>query len=171
MIFHSVNLFFGAYISGMITRTGFIYATEWLFFSNIFDVEEIIFLIISIITMIAIGFYFTRYFILSANNNLVILPKIRIFYFISKVLLPWLTGVVLLYFLNFPNNPPELVLLLAVSFLMIIPVFFNYNSFRNINIELVNKEGKEFVGWIYILALVLFLGFYRIVLFNGFSFG
>lgn len=171
LIFHSLNLFFGAYIIGVITRTGFIYTTEWLFFSNIFDVEEILFMIISIITLLIVGFYFTRYFILSANNNLLISSKIKIFYLFVKVFLPWLTGVLFLYGLNYPNNPPELILLLGVSFLMIVPMFFNYNSIQNKNIGLRDKEGLEFVGWIYILAAVLLLGLYRIVLFYGVSFG
>ncbi len=171
MIFHAMNLFFGAYIIGVITRTGFIYTTEWLFFSNIFDVEEILFMIISIITLIIIGYYFTRYFILSSNSNTIILPKIRFFYIVTRVLLPWLTGVLSLYFLNYPNNPPELILLLSVSFLMIIPAFANLNSIQNKRIVLRIREDKEYIGWIYILGAACLLAFYRIVLFNGVSFG
>jgi len=171
LIFHAMNLFFGAYIIGVITRTGFIYTTEWLFFSHIFDVEEILFMIISIITLIIIGFYFTRYFILSSNSKTIILPKTRFFYMIAKVFLPWLTGIISLYFLNYPNNPPELILLLSVSFLMIIPAFVNLNSIQNKQIVLRIKEDKEYIGWIYILGAACLLAFYRIVLFNGVSFG
>lgn len=173
LIFHALNLFFGAYIIGVITRTGFIYTTEWLFYSHIFDVEEILFMIISIATLLIFGFYFTRYFLLSANNNLIISPKVRVFYLLARVLFPWVLGIGILYALNYPNNPPELMLLLAVSFLMIIPMFFNYNSIQNKGVKLKSKdeEEKEFVGWIYILLALLLLGFYRFVFFNGVSFG
>ena len=50
-------------------------------------------------------------------------------------------------------------------------MFFNYNSISNKNIELRKKQGAEFIGWVYIVMVILMLAFYRIVLFNGVSFG
>jgi len=170
MIFHALNMFFGAYIVGVITRTGFIYTSEWLFLSNIFDVEEIIFMISAIMILLILGFYFPKYILLSASNNVIIDPRIRFFYMVFKVLLPWLSGFGLLYLLNFPNNPPELILLIGVSFLMIFPTMVTFNSIKNREIKIWNEKNKESLGWIYIIIAILLLGLYRFILYNGVSF-
>ncbi len=170
VFFHGMNLFFGAYISGVITRTGFVYTTEWLFYSRVFDVEEIIFVIVSIITLIATGFYLSRNFILATPSITVIHPRLRLFYMLAQVLLPWFLGTAILYFINFPNNPPELMLLYATSVLMIIPVMTNFNSPGNKAIKVVlNKQGVR-PGWIYIGLIIVALVFIRMVVFYGITF-
>ena len=40
---NGMNFFFGSYIAGFLTRADFIYASEWLFMSQMFDAEEIVF--------------------------------------------------------------------------------------------------------------------------------
>lgn len=168
--FHGINLFFGAYISGVITRTGFVYATEWIFYSQVFDVEEIIFVIISIITLLVVGFYLARKFILSAGMLELVNPKVRLFYMLATVLLPWLFGSGILYLINYPNNPPELLLIYAASVLMVIPAMTNYNSLGNRAIKLVfNKQGVR-IAWLYILACLVLLLVVRIIIYNGVSF-
>lgn len=165
---HGFNMFFGAYISGMITRTGFIYTTEWLFFSNIFDVEEIIFLIFSIIGLIIIGVYSTRQFILASNSPDIIQPRLRFFYILAQVFLPWLVGNGIILMLNFPNNPPEFMLLIASSGLMVLPAFTNFNTLDNQMIKTRRFPLK--IAWIYILIMIVLVFIIRMILFNGINF-
>ena len=165
---HGFNLFFGAFIVGVITRTGFVYTTEWIFYSSVFDVEEIIFMISSVVGLIIIGVYTTRQFILAANSPELIPPRLRFFYILAQVFLPWLFGNLLLYLINYPDNPPELLLLYAASALMILPAFTNFNTLDNQMIK-VNRN-RMHVAWIYIIISIGLIVFIRLVVFNGISF-
>ena len=168
MALHGFNLFFGAYIVGVITRTGFVYTTEWIFFSSVFDVEEIVFMIISIISLIIIGVYSTRQFIMAANSPDLVQPKLRFFYVLAQVFFPWLLGNLVLYLINYPNNPPELLLLYAASALMILPAFTNFNTMDNQMIKV--SRNRMHVAWIYIGISIGIIAFVRLVVFNGISF-
>ncbi|MCB2220925.1 MAG: hypothetical protein KQI35_11065 [Bacteroidetes bacterium] len=170
MLFHSLNLFFGAYIVGVITRTGFVYATEWLFYSQVFDVEEIIFVIISVILLLVSGFYFTRKFLIATNRPALVDAKIRLFYMFAMVLFPWIMGLGVLLIMNYPYNPPELLLLYSTTLLMIVPTMTNFNSPGNKAIKvMLHKQGVH-LGWIYILLTIAALAFIRIYAFDGIAF-
>ena len=171
IIFHGLNSFFGAYIAGVITRTGFVYTTEWLFLSNVFDVEEIIFLIVSIIVLITSGVFFTRLHLTSASSSALIERKTRIYFIIGQVLLPGLIGVAVLFGINYPKNPPELLILYSASLLMILPVLTNYNTASNEKVSRFSKNTRVSIGWIYILLVIVLLVFLRSGLFSGVSFG
>ena len=167
----SFSLFFGAYISGAVTRTGFIYASEWLFLNNIFDVKEIIFIILSVVALIIIGIMLTKAFLESSHSRALIEPRIRILYILSAVIFPVAVGVLILIALNFPNNPTELLLLYLSPLLISIVTIFRYNviSLQNISIMKINK--KYHISLIYILLLVILIAVFRIVLFKGITFG
>jgi len=170
MIFHAFNLFFGAYIAGVITRTGFVYTTEWLFYSNVFDVEEIIFLIVSVVALLIAGYYLSRQFLVSAITPASINKEYRLYYVLAQVLLPWIIGNSLLILINFPNNPPELLVLYAVSVLMVIPVMSVYNAPSIQQIKIPGARNKVRMGWIYFVIAALLVYFIREVLHQGISF-
>jgi hypothetical protein len=170
ILFHSINLFFGAYIAGVITRTGFVYTTEWIFYSQVFGVEEIIFLIVSIIILIISGFFLTRHFLFGTCSPALIEPKIRIFYILAQVLIPWVVGLGVLTLINYPRNSPELIILYFASALMIIPIGFTFNSIDNQMIRLeLRKKGSQ-VGWIYFILLIVGLVIMRLIIYKGINF-
>lgn len=171
LVFHAFNMFFGSYIVGVITRTGFIYTTEWLFLSDVFDTEEIVFLIVSIVVLVIIGYFSTKHFISATNSSPILEPKLRLHYLISIALLPWFLGNSVLYFLNFPHNPFELSLLYLVSILMIIPIFTNYNSLLIQMIKLPQLSTKSKYGWIYIIVTIIVVISIRLIIFKGIKFG
>ncbi|MCD4735187.1 MAG: hypothetical protein K8R53_04030 [Bacteroidales bacterium] len=168
---HAFNLFFGAYIVGVITRTGFIYTSEWLFLSNVFDVEEIVLLIISIIVLIIIGYFGTRHILTASTSNSAIEPKFRVFYLIFQVLIPWLLGTTILYFMNAPNNPSELLLQYASSLLIIVPVLVNYNSLSFQKLKIVKTPRKTKIRWIFLILLGALIILIKMTLTGGLSFG
>lgn len=168
--FHAFNLFFGSYISGVLTRTGFIYTSEWLFISNMFDVEEIIFMVISIVVLLIIGYFATKQFLHSASSARLIEPKYRTLFILSQVVIPWFIGNLVLYFSNSPNNPIELALLYVTSVLMIIPVLAGYNitSLQRFNLLHTSHEGKT--GWVFLFILAGLIITIKIFLTKGISF-
>jgi hypothetical protein len=170
LIFHGVNQFFGAYISGVITRTGFVYTTEWLFYSRIFGIQEILLVIVSVLVLVGFGLYSTKQFILAANANQLIDPAIRQVFILAQVFLPWLVGYLIIFLSNLPHNPPELLLLYLASFLMILPVFFNFNSSSNRYIKLQFQEKKLKVNIINLLVFTASLVLIRLFIYPGISF-
>ncbi|MCD4697991.1 MAG: hypothetical protein K8S16_17340 [Bacteroidales bacterium] len=170
IIFHGLNFFFGAYISGVITRTGFVYTTEWIFLSTVFDTEEIAFVILSAIALLSAGIYSTKLHIMAVTSRNMIEPKVRLYLVLSQVLFPGITGALVLFFLNYPSNPPELLMLYAISFLMLFPVLTNYNSPSNLNIKKYLKTNRVKTAWIYIILTIMMLIFIRLVIFEGVSF-
>lgn len=170
LIFHAFNMFFGAYVIGVITRTGFIYTSEWIFLSNVFDVEEIVFMIICLFTLALFGYLSTRQFIYAANSEIIIEHKLRLYYLISMVLLPWIFGNLILYFMNYPRNPIELVLFYLISSLMIIPVFTNFNSLSIKMVKIPNLSGPVKFGWIYIFLTIVAIILIRSFVYYGIRF-
>lgn len=171
LIFHSFNLFFGSYIVGVVTRTGFIYTSEWLFLSNVFDVEEIVLLIISIVVLIIAGYYSTRHIIMATVSNDMIEPKRRVFYIIFQLLIPWFLGNLGLFIMNAPNNPSELVFLYFTSLLIIIPVFSNFNTTTFQQIRVLRTPKRITVRWVFLAAVIALMILARVGLNRGISFG
>ncbi|MBN3035306.1 MAG: hypothetical protein JW861_06945 [Bacteroidales bacterium] len=171
IVIHFLNNFFGAYISGVITRTGFIYTSEWLFLSNILDTEEILFLIISVVALIVVGYFSTRHFLSTASMEALVVPKNRQFFLLGRVLIPWIFGNLILVAINMPNNPGELLILYLTSVLVVVPVFTNYNqpSLGLIRLGRTTRLGRP--AWLYILITAGALALLRFGLANGVSFG
>jgi hypothetical protein len=168
--FHAFNLFFGAYIVGVITRTGFIYTSEWLFLSNIFDVEEIVLMIVSIVVLLIAGYFSTKQFLFASDSAEIIEPRFRVLYLMTKVLIPWLSGTLILYGVNIPKNPLELVMLYGTSSLIVIPIFTNYNTTTMQMLKFPHAHRKFRIGWVYILVTVIALFATRLLLRSGISF-
>jgi hypothetical protein len=170
LVIHLFNSFFGAYIVGVVTRTGFIYTSEWLFLSNVFDVEEIIFMIISFVILIILGYYGTKHILTIAANQEILESRYRVFYIINKALVPVIIGTTVLFFMNFPNNPAELILYYSTVILVIIPMFTNYNSMQNSDIRPIRNDNRPHFGWMYLAITIIAVVLFRIIFEEGISY-
>ena len=162
-------MFFGAYIAGFFTRTEFIYASEWIFMSNIFDVEEIIFVIISFIMLLVIGRIATPLFLLSSGSVTMLKPGFRLFFIISHVLLPWLTGTFIFFLITLPNYYIPLIIKTITPGLVVLPTLFLFDSVRYESIHRSGIINHNYFRWSIIIAVVAMLFFYRVVLSFGWS--
>lgn len=158
------NMFFGAYIVGVITRTEFVYTSAWLFMSRTFDAEEIIFTAISIIMLIIIGRIVTPLFLLSSGSVTVVKPEFRLYFVLSQVIFPWLTGVVILFLITLPNYYIPLIFKTITPGLIMIPVLFLYNSLEFDNIHQSGVIQRTYLKWSVLIAVVVLLFFYRVIL-------
>jgi hypothetical protein len=157
-------MFFGAYISGFFTRTEFIYTSEWLFMSNVFDVEEIIFTVISFAIMIIIGHIVTPLFLLSSGSVTVIKPDVRLFFIISQVILPWMTGVVVLFLITLPTYYIPLIIKTLTPGLILLPSLYLFNLLQYENIHRTGTIRHNYFRWSIIIAAIALLFFYRLLL-------
>lgn len=164
---NSFNLFFGAYIVGAITRTGFIYFTEWLFFSYMFDIEEIIFMVSCLITMVSIGYFSSDFFLSSADNRDLITFKNKPFYKFAQIFLPWLTGILILNIFNLPNITVYNLLLYASLLLIIMPAMVDYHNYKTQQIVIIKSKQKyTFLKWNLFVSFIIIL-LIRFVLNDG----
>jgi hypothetical protein len=161
------NMFFGAYIAGFITRTEFIYTSEWLFMSNMFDSEEIVFSITALVMLIIIGRIVTPLFLLSSGSVTLIKPELRLFFVLSQVILPWVTGMVVLFLITLPTYYFPLILKTIFPGLMLIPSLFLYNALQFENIHQSGVIQRNYFRWSIVIVAVAVLFFYRVILSFG----
>jgi hypothetical protein len=161
------NMFFGAYIAGVFTRTEFIYTSAWLFMSHMFDTEEIIFTAISVVMLIVIGRIVTPLFLLSSGSVTMIRPEYRLFFILSQVILPWLTGILILFLITLPNYYIPLILKTITPGLILIPSLFLYNSIQFENIHESGVIQRNYFKWSIVIVVVVLLFFYRVILSFG----
>ncbi|MDO9255532.1 MAG: hypothetical protein Q7U54_08475 [Bacteroidales bacterium] len=163
-----VNMFFGAYISGFITRTEFIYTSEWLFMSHVFAVEEIVFAIIATVSLIIIGRIITPLFLLSSGSVTLIKPEYRLHFILSVVILPWLTGIGILFLITLPNYYIPLIIKTITPGFLLIPSIFLYNSQKFENIHRSGVIQHNYFRWSILIVAIAILFFYRLILSFGF---
>ena len=159
-----VNMFFGAYIVGFLTRTEFIYTSEWLFLSNVFDIEEIIFTLISFGMLIVIGRIVTPLFLVSSGSVTLIKPEFRLYFILSHVILPWLVGVLVLFLITLPNYYIPLIFKTITPALILFPSLIIYNSRRFAKIHKSGVVQHNYFRWSIIIVFFALLLFYRVIL-------
>lgn len=162
------NMFFGAYIAGVFTRTEFIYTSAWLFMSRSFDTVEIVFTAISVVILVIIGRIVTPLFLLSSGSVTLIKPEFRLFFILCQIILPWLTGVFAIFLITLPNYYLPLILKTITPVLIMIPSLFLYNSIEYDNIHQSGVIQRNYFKWSVVIAVVVLLFFYRVILSFGF---
>lgn len=162
-----VNMFFGAYISGFLTRTEFIYTSEWLFMSHVFATEEIVFAIIATVAMIIIGRIITPLFLLSSGSVTLIKPEFRLHFILSVVILPWITGIIILFLITLPNYYMPLILKTITPGFLLIPSIFLYKSQKFENIHRSGVIQRNYFRWSILIVAIAILFFYRLILSFG----
>ncbi len=170
MFIHGINMFFGAYIAGILTRTEFVYASEWLFLSNPGDIEEIIFGMLSIAALIFTGRQSVLLFLLSSGSITLVRPRYRLFFVISFIILPWMAGVILFFVITLPHYYIPLILKTLTPGLVVLPTLIRYNS---IEYETLHESGlirRRSFRWGVIIFVIALLFFYRLILNWGIEF-
>jgi hypothetical protein len=162
-----INMFFGAYIAGFFTRTEFIYTSEWLFMSNAFDFEEIVFTVISFSIMLIVGRIVTPLFLLSSGSVTFIKPEFRLFFIYGRVIFPWMAGMIVLTLITLPTWYFPLILKTITPVLILIPPLFLSNSLHYDNIHKSGTIQQSSFRWSIVILVIAILFFYRLILSYG----
>lgn len=167
--FHGVNLFFGAYIAGVFTRTGLVFASAWIFRSMPFDPEEILFLVIAAIILLAAGTILMRHLVHTVLTLELQNPAHHRYVLAAQVVLPWLTGTILILLINTPHFPDEFMLVLGLSLLLLIPGFFQLNApLRFEPDESLPASGIR-LNRIALVIFIIFMILIRVLVYPGIS--
>lgn len=183
---HSFNRFFGDFIGGDLAYQfsdkflSFVYTTNWMRF----DKGQNDFLAIgSLIILITIGYFSTRYFLSTAYSRYFLFNNaMKSNFKVYNIFLPAVVGILIIFlvrlpegsmddiFLFFSYNVWELITYLTVI-IMLVPVFTSFNTQLDLAIQIVNVEKKQKIAWAYILFLLILIGVFRIILDPGLGFG
>ena len=157
-----INLFFGAFASGVAFSEGFGYVPEWLSF-NVF--WQILVSLVFLFILGIVGFYTTSRFLDTSNSAYRVRDENKLKFLFYQVFLPWLIGSTIIFLVKIPNNMPYDTGNLATMAFVIIPVMFNRFARPSIAFEGDRKPTK--IKWNIITLFILLLLAFRIGLNNG----
>lgn len=159
---HGFNLFFGAYVAGVISRSGFRHASNWA----AIPVEIEYFIAIgAIICMFLVGFLSVKFFLQMAVSQSLLVNHKRNRYITAVVFLPWFLGAFTLIGLKAPRITYNESLIFLMMFTSVVPVYIAQRFFYEVSI--LKFERKIKVSWIWVVSLVLFMVAFRVVLDDG----
>lgn len=159
---HGFNLFFGAFASGVSFDAGFGYVPAWLYF-NVFWQIFVSLLFLFILGLI--GYNSVPKFLDTSNSAYRVRKQNRVKFLFYQVIIPWLIGGLIIFFVKIPNNMPYDTGNLITMVFCVIPVLFNTRAKPNIKLKGEKKPTR--INWIYIAVFVILLSTYRISLNSG----
>lgn len=121
---HAFNMFFGAYIAGVITNKGFGLVTLWLFFQLLLNIS---FTFICVVFLVLIGSIATKPFLQTAHHSSLISENNRTYFLFAQAMIPYIIGNIFIFFLSFPDVKPYQSFLLASMGFIIVPVIMKPN--------------------------------------------
>lgn len=167
--FHSINLFLGTFVGGVITQQGFGYVIAWMFLPTVVKFG------LSIICLFAlglIGFFYTIYFMESSGSFFWTKKINRLLYLFFSGALPWAAGSIFIFLLKYPRVIPQHENILVYDSISYVTMFFVIaGMFLNFKAQPVfdkttKREGRR-INWVYLVILLGLLVIFRLGLNTG----
>ncbi len=161
---HAFNMFFGAYIAGVITNKGFGLVMLWLFFQLLLNIS---FTFICIIMLVVIGSIASKHFLQTAYHSSMISESNRTYFLIGQAFVPYIIGNIIIFCISLPDVKPYQAFILAIMGFMIIPIIIkpNYEKFKIVKEENPLQMNKKLI-----IAFVVLLILFRFGLGYGLKF-
>lgn len=153
---HALNMFFGAFVAGVITSDGFGYVPLWL---GLHVGLRIFFSMIFLFGLASFGYHFTRYFLETAPSPSLLKSERRRQFLLYHVLIPSILGALVIILVRIPFNPPYQIIVLATMLAATITAVFNHKA-KPDRIKSFPKhhDRKLHLGYLVVLALLM-IGF------------
>lgn len=159
---HGFNMFFGAFVSGVISRSGFRHATNW---AAIPPEIEFFMALGAVICMFLVGFLSVKFFLQMAISQSILVNHRRNRFITMVVALPWLLGGLTIILLKVPKVTYNEMLVFLMMFTSVVPVYIAQRFFYEVSI--VRFDKKVTINWLFVGALALFMFSFRYVLDGG----
>jgi len=156
MYLHACNMFFGAYVSGVITSSGFHWVTNYIPVNK--KVEYVI-SFFCVLTMFIIGYFSTKGFIQMSPAKTLIERFSRRNFILAVCVAPWIVGSALIIVFKIPNILPSEMLFLLMMFTVVVPVLLVQRNFMEVN--LVRRTKNYGPDLIFITAGIIAVLLYR----------
>jgi hypothetical protein len=159
---HGFNLFFGAYVAGVISRSGFRHASNWAAIPV--EVEYLI-AIGAMICMFLVGFLSVKFFLQMAISQSLLVNHRRNRFITALVFFPWAAGSLTIIALKAPRITYNEALIFLMMFTSVVPVYIAQRFFYEV--QIVRYDKPLHLNKLYLGALILFAFSFRYVLDDG----
>lgn len=159
---HGFNLFFGAYVAGVISRSGFRHASNWAAIPP--EIEYFI-AIGALICMFLVGFLSVKFFLQMAISQSLLVNHKRNAYITSVVFFPWSLGALSIILMKTPNITYNESLIFLMMFTSVVPVYIAQRFFYEVSILRFDKKVK--IRWDWLIIVAVFMATFRYVLTDG----
>ena len=170
LAFHSLNMFLGAFVAGVITGQGFGYVANWLYMGIPL---KIFFSLVALGVLTYLGWKATPQILSTSGSVQRINRYNRSFFILSQMIIPWFLGSILMLWIKIPNRIPQhenillydIIILGAMAFL-VIPSLFNHKS-RPSELKKRSSHSKTSLAWLYLFLALFLIVAYRFGLERG----
>jgi len=159
---HGFNLFFGAYVAGVISRSGFRHASNWAAIPQ--EIEYFI-AIGALICMFLVGFLSVKFFLQMAVSQSLLVNHKRNRFITAVVALPWALGAGSIILMKTPNITYNEALIFLMMFTSVVPVYIAQRFFYEVSILRFDKKVK--IQWLWLIAIIAAMFLFRFVLTDG----
>ena len=159
---HGFNLFFGAYVAGVISRSGFRHASNWAAIPQ--EIEYFI-AIGALICMFLVGFLSVKFFLQMAVSQSLLVNHKRNRFITAVVALPWALGAGSIILMKTPNITYNEALIFLMMFTSVVPVYIAQRFFYEVSILRFDKKVK--IQWLWLIAVIAAMFLFRFVLTDG----
>jgi hypothetical protein len=159
---HGFNLFFGAYVAGVISRSGFRHASNWAAIPQ--EIEYFI-AIGALICMFLVGFLSVKFFLQMAISQSLLVNYKRNRFITAVVFIPWFFGALSIILLKSPNITYNEALIFLMMFTSVVPVYIAQRFFYEVSILRFDK--KVNIPWNWVIAVIVGMFLFRFVLTDG----
>lgn len=159
---HGFNLFFGAYVAGVISRSGFRHASNWAAIPQ--EIEYFI-AIGALVCMFLVGFLSVKFFLQMSISQSLLENHKRNRFITAVVFFPWAFGSISIILLKSPNITYNEALIFLMMFTSVVPVYIAQRFFYEVSILRFDKTVKMPYTWLIAVAVSMFV--FRFVLDDG----
>ena len=128
MMVFGANYFFGSIISGIITRTETVYATQWVMLNPAYDLTELFLILVSLFLMILMGYLVSPMFAAASIGKSNFNTGQALYSPFLEIIAPWLLSIILLFVLNWPDYYLPLIIRSFLTVIILIPVSLKIKS-------------------------------------------
>jgi len=159
---HSLNMFLGAWATGISFDEGFGYVPAWLYM-NVF--WQIFVSLIFLFLLGTIGYYSAPKFLDTSKSLYRVRSENRGKFLFYQVFLPWIIASLIIILIKIPNNMPYDTGNLVTMLFVVVPVLFNRSAKPTSSFEKEKKPTR--IKWLLIVLFLALILVYRIGLNNG----
>jgi hypothetical protein len=163
---HAFNLFFGSYVAGVVTQSGFRYVTNY---AQVPKKLEYVIAFFCVAAMFAFGYFATKQFLQMAPSQSLIQRFSRRTFVLCVCILPWLVGSSLLTLFKRPNITPNELIVYLMIFTIVVPVLVVQRNFQEVN--LVKRSKQLGISWGFLATTLIALVVFRYVFEYGLKMG
>lgn len=163
VILHALTQSFGEMIFGAFLNQGFGWVLAYLYFD---DTEKMLFVAAILASMLAAGFFLSRFLLLTGNIDFNFLNRgNRSPFLVSQIILPYLFGTGIIFLIKQPLVNGFEFLVEGSMILIIIPALLRT---RNSNELFFDEEPRKIrIRWYWISAAIVALLLFRILFWKG----